>query len=65
MKSDNTDESRTVKELKADPIQELINTEITRLEWDITYHDKKARESRERLESLKAGLTKHLKSWAI
>ena len=46
MSSNNTS---TEEITNVDPIQELINTEITRLEWDVTYHDKKARESRERL----------------
>lgn len=59
MSSNNTS---TEEITNVDPIQELINTEITRLEWDVTYHDKKARESRERLKSLKSGLAKHLKS---
>ena len=57
-----SEKTSTEEITKADPIQELINTEITRLEWDVTYHDKKARESRERLESLVSGLAKHLKS---
>ncbi len=55
-----SEKTSTEEITKADPIQELINTEITRLEWEVTYHDKKARESRERLESLKSGLAKHL-----
>ena len=60
-----SEKTSTEEITKADPIQELINTEITRLEWEVTYHDKKARESRERLESLKSGLAKHLNQWAI
>ena len=55
-----SEKTSTEEITKADPILELINTEIARVEWEVSYHDKKARESREHLIRVKSGLAKHL-----
>jgi hypothetical protein len=59
MSSNNTTEEVTF-EFKDDPVAEVLQNAISRLQLEIAEHDKKARECRECYASICTALAKHL-----